>query len=89
MKFNFTVGDTEKHQMKFSLDQLSGDLNILLDGNRVVKDYRRASSGPVKRYDLDVGKREKHRVSFQVAFGGGAQDEGAVTNTRLIVTAGH
>jgi hypothetical protein len=87
MKFNFTVGDQEQHQMEFSLDQSSGDLNILLDGNAVVRDIRAVPYEPVKRYDLNVGNGEKHRVSFTVAFGEESQADGSAANTRLIVTA--
>jgi hypothetical protein len=87
MKFNFTVGDKERHQMEFSLDQSSGDLKILLDGRPVVKDVRTISYEPVKHYDLDVGRGEKHKVSFTVAYDREPTVEGAAANARLIVTA--
>jgi hypothetical protein len=86
MKFNFTVGDKERHQMEFSLDRSSGDLRILLDGRPVVKDVRTMSHKPVKHYDLDVGRGEKHKLSFTVAYDREATVAGAAANARLMVT---
>ena len=65
MKFAFTVGTSEPHQVAFSFDQFIGKLEIKVDGETVVNDFRAFSLRLVERYDLWVGVQEKHRVAIE------------------------
>ena len=65
MQFSFMVGVTEPHQVDFSFDQFIGNLEIKVDGQTAVKDFRIASLKLTKRYDLVVGVNEKHQVTIE------------------------
>ena len=65
MKFSFTVGTEEPHQVIFSFDQFIGKLEIKVDGQTVVSDFRAFSLKLVERYDLWVGVQEKHHVAIE------------------------
>jgi hypothetical protein len=74
MQFSFTVGINEQHRVDFSFDQFIGNLEIKIDGESAVKDFRFASLKVTKRYDLIVGINEKHQVAIEktrkLFFGG-------------------
>src|SRR5712692_3744091 len=40
MKFSFLVGTQEQHQVDFSFDQFAGNLEIRVDGQPLVADFR-------------------------------------------------
>ena len=65
MQFSFIVGVHEQHRVDFSFDQFIGNLEIKIDGETAVKDFRFASLKLTKRYDLVVGVNEKHRVTIE------------------------
>jgi len=65
MQFSFTVGVNEQHRVDFSFDQFIGNLEIKVDGQTAVKDFRLASLKLTKRYDLVVGINEKHHVTIE------------------------
>ena len=65
MQFSFMVGVQEKHQVDFSFDQFVGNLEIRVDGQPVVKDFRMLSLRLTKRYELTVGVNEKHHVVIE------------------------
>ena len=65
MQFSFTVGNHEQHRVDFSFDQFIGNLEIKVDGQPAVKDFRFASLKLTKRYDFVVGFNEKHRVAIE------------------------
>jgi len=65
MNFSFTVGVTEQHRIDFSFDQFIGNLEIKVDGQTAIKDFRIASLSLTKRYDLMVGINEKHHVAIE------------------------
>ena len=58
MQFSFTVGVGEQHQVDFSFDQFIGNLEIKVDGQPVVKDFRMLSLFLTKWYEFTVGARE-------------------------------
>ena len=60
MQFSFTVGVNEQHRVDFSFDQFIGNLEIRIDGQPVVKDFRMLSLRLTKRYEFSVGVNEKH-----------------------------
>lgn len=59
------VGVNEPHQVDFSFDQFIGNLEIKVDGQTAVKDFRIASLRLTKRYELTVGVNEKHHVAIE------------------------
>jgi hypothetical protein len=65
MNFSFTVGVSEQHRVDFSFDQFIGNLEIKVDGQTAIKDFRIASLSLTKRYDLMVGINEKHHVAIE------------------------
>ena len=65
MQFSFTVGVNEQHRVDFSFDQGIGNLEIKVDGQTAIKDFRFASFSLTKRYDLMVGINEKHHVAIE------------------------
>jgi len=65
MNFSFTVGINEQHRVDFSFDQFIGNLEIKVDGQTAIKDFRIASLKLTKRYDFIVGVNEKHQVVIE------------------------
>ena len=65
MQVSFMVGVNEKHQVDFSFDQTWGNLEIRVDGQPAVKDFRMLSLRLTKRYELTVGENEKHQVAIE------------------------
>jgi len=65
MQFSFTVGINEQHRVDFSFDQFIGNLEIKVDGQTAIKDFRIASLKLTKRYDFIVGVNEKHHVVIE------------------------
>ena len=65
MQFSFMVGVDEKHRVDFSFDQFIGNLNILVDGQSAVKDFRMFSLNLTKRYEFTVGVEERHNVIIE------------------------
>jgi hypothetical protein len=65
MQFSFTVGINEQHRVDFSFNQMIGNLEIKVDGQTAISDFRFASLSLTKRYDLMVGINEKHHVAIE------------------------
>lgn len=65
MQFSFRVGNNEKHQVDFSFDQFMGNLEIRVDGQTVVKDFRMFSLSLTKRYQFTLGVQERHDVIIE------------------------
>jgi hypothetical protein len=65
MNFSFIVGQQEQHRVDFSFDQFIGNLEIKVDGETAVKDFRLASLKLTKRYEFIVGVNEKHHVAIE------------------------
>jgi len=65
MNFSFIVGQQEQHRVDFSFDQVIGNLEIKVDGETAVKDFRLASLKLTKRYEFIVGVNEKHHVAIE------------------------
>jgi len=64
MQFSFLVGIQEQHQVDFSFDQMIGNLEIRVDGQPLVKDFRMLSLRLTKRYDFTVGIVEQHQIAI-------------------------
>jgi len=65
MQFSFMVGIEEKHQIDFSFDQFVGNLEIRVDGQPLVKDFRMFSLKLTKRYEFTVGTTEQHQIAIE------------------------
>lgn len=65
MNFSFIIGQEEKHRVDFSFDQVIGNLEIKVDGQTAIKDFRFASLKLTKRYEFIVGVSEKHSVAIE------------------------
>jgi len=65
MKFSFRVGVQEQHQVDFSFDQFIGNLEIRVDGQPIVKDFRMLSLTLTKRYEFTVGSHEQHHIAIE------------------------
>jgi len=65
MKFSFLVGVQEQHRVDFSFDQFAGNLEILLDGGPLVRDFRMLSLRLTKRYEFTVGVQERHHIAIE------------------------
>ena len=65
MQFSFRVGTQEPHQVDFSFDQFVGNLEIRVDGEPLVKDFRMLSLKLTKRYEFTVGVQERHQIAIE------------------------
>jgi hypothetical protein len=65
MQFSFRVGVHEQHQVDFSFDQFIGNLEIKVDGQPAVKDFRMLSLSLTKRYQFTVGVQELHDIIIE------------------------
>jgi hypothetical protein len=65
LQFSFRVGIQEKHQVDFKFDQFAGHLEIRVDGQPLVKDFRMLSLRLTKRYEFSVGAQEIHQVAIE------------------------
>ncbi len=65
MKFSFMVGVREQHRVDFSFDQFAGNLEILVDGQPLIKDFRLLSLKLTKRYEFTVGVQEQHSIAIE------------------------
>ena len=65
MQFSFVVGAQEKHRIDFSFDQMIGNLEICIDGQPAIKDFRMLSLSLTKRYEFIVGVNERHQVAIE------------------------
>jgi hypothetical protein len=65
MQFSFLVGVQERHRVDFSFDQFIGNLEIKVDGQPLVKDFRMLSLRLTKRYEFTVGAHEQHHVAIE------------------------
>ena len=65
MKFNIEVGQEEKHNVEFSFHQLTGNLEIRVDGKVVVQSKRLINEPIRETYQLTVGEQEKTNVLIE------------------------
>lgn len=65
MKFKIEVGESEKHVIEFSFNQLIGSLEIRVDDLPVVQSQRLMNEPIREIYDLLVGEKEKVAVRIE------------------------
>ena len=67
MKFNFEIGEQEKHAVEFGHGKFSGHLNFMVDGKRVPTNHLPHFSARTEFVvNFLVGEREKHEVRVQI-----------------------
>ena len=59
------VGDAERHKVNFDFNQFWGPLNIDVDGQREVHDFRTLSLKLTKVYEFPVSTTETHHVRIE------------------------
>lgn len=65
-KFNFEVGEAEKHLVNVNWSKLMKRVRIDVDGKSVVDEPN--FSPAVKKYTFDVGESEKHKVEVSAGM---------------------
>jgi hypothetical protein len=64
-EFEFEVGESEKHRVRFYFNQSLGPLKIWVDENLVVRKFLMLKLSTVQCYEFPVGVSEKHTVSIE------------------------
>jgi hypothetical protein len=65
LKFDFEVGDSERHEVHFAFNQAWAQLSISVDGEKVIKDFKMFSASLTDTYRFTVGVDEKHEVVIE------------------------
>ncbi len=65
-KFDFEVGENEKHMVKVNWSKLMKHVRIDVDGKAVVDEPD--FSPAVRKYEFDVGESERHRVEVSAGM---------------------
>jgi hypothetical protein len=65
MDFEFEVGQSERHTVRYVFDKVWGKATISVDGHEVKRYRHLFSISPVRRYRLTVGDREQHNVVIE------------------------
>jgi hypothetical protein len=78
MEFEVSVGQDERHTVRYVFDKVWGRATISVDGREVQRHRHLFSLGTVRKYRLTVGDRERHDVLIEkhrkaVAAGARAQ----------------
>jgi len=68
MEFEFEVGATEPHRVRFRTSKANGKVTIFVDGVSVKQEKFRFWIPVHRRYELRVGDSEMHEVAIEVAF---------------------
>src|SRR5471032_1792897 len=64
-EFEFEVGDTERHSVKYHFNQTLGALRIWVDDRLVLSKFKLFSLDTVSRYEFPVGTAEHHTVAIE------------------------
>lgn len=64
MKFEFEVGQNEKHLISFYFNKFLGNLEIKVDNEQVIKDFRTHSIELTVSYDFTIGVSEVHDIKI-------------------------
>ena len=59
------MGDSEKHRVEFSFNQILGSLRISVDGEFIVREFSMFSLSTVRRFEFKVGVAEPHDVVIE------------------------
>ncbi len=64
-EFEFEVGDTERHAVKYHFNQTLGALRIWVDDRLVLSKFKLFSLHTVSRFEFPVGTAEHHTVAIE------------------------
>jgi hypothetical protein len=64
-RFQFEVGQAERHYVDFSFDRRWGPVRIWVDDKLVITDFMMFSFDLIKRYEFVVGQDERHTVAIE------------------------
>ena len=65
LDFEFEVGESERHNVAFQIDQMWGPLKISVDGKPVIRKLGMFSLRRTSRYEFSVGSSEPHKVRIE------------------------
>lgn len=65
MKFEFEVGEKEKHTVSFRFNKFWGGLKIKVDDRTRISDFRMFSMDLVETYRFSVGVQERYEVRIE------------------------
>jgi hypothetical protein len=68
MNFEFDIGTTESHQVRFLTSAANGKATLTVDGDIVKQETFRFWIPLHRRYELRVGSSEVHDVAIDVVF---------------------
>jgi hypothetical protein len=64
-EFEFEVGDTERHSVRYHFNQTLGGLRIWVDDRLVLRKFKFFSLSTTSRYEFAVGTEERHNVAIE------------------------
>lgn len=65
MKFTFVIGETEKHRIEYSFNQLAGRLVVKVNEQPVRRSVRLFNEPTFEVHDFTVGEQERHHVRIE------------------------
>jgi hypothetical protein len=68
MDFQFEVGGSEPHQVRFLTSRTNSKVTLTVDGKIVKQDKFRVWIPPRRHYEVVVGDSEQHQIAIEVEF---------------------
>jgi hypothetical protein len=68
MDFQFDVGGSESHQVRFLTSTANSKVTLTVDGEIVKQEKFRVWIPPRRRYEAVIGDSEKHEIVIEVEF---------------------
>lgn len=68
MEFEFNVGTTDRHTVRFRYTRLISTVRVDVDGDRVKRDIYWVWLPAFRRYEFEVGDSERHYVAIEMVF---------------------
>jgi hypothetical protein len=65
MDFMVSVGKAEKHDVHLHFNQWFGQLRVTVDGEDAAGDWRLFTFRTTRRYEIPVGREERHDVVIE------------------------
>jgi hypothetical protein len=68
MRFEFKVGITDRHSVRFRYSRLINTVRIDVDGDLLKRDVFWLWIPPYRRYEFEVGQTEKHDIVIETSI---------------------
>jgi 3-hydroxymyristoyl/3-hydroxydecanoyl-(acyl carrier protein) dehydratase len=68
MEFEFDVGETESHHVRFLTSMANGKVTLIVDGETIRQEKFRFWIPLHRRYEVVVGDSEQHDIAIEVEF---------------------